>query len=93
MLCKHKNLTYKLFDELVETGVIRRVFHATNQTSAGTFIHKKNWNVRLVVNHCVTNAHIKRPTWPMISINRVKGKIKFEWRYFFSLDLTSGYNP
>ena len=44
-----------------------------------------------MINYRITNRHIARPQWPMMSMDEIKGKILPSWHYFFSLDLTSGY--
>ena len=75
----------QLIKELLEADTRGRVFHQTEYTSREWFIPKKNGTARLVVDYRTTNKHIYKPVWPMIFIDKVKGKMKPEWRYFLSM--------
>merc|ERR1711954_441214 len=81
----------ELVEDLLASGIIERVLHHTEFTSSGSFIPKKSDKPRLVIYYRVANKHIACPQWPMMSMDEIKGKILPSWRYFFSLDLTSGY--
>merc|ERR1712081_116723 len=77
----------ELIEDLLTSGIIKRVLHHTEFTSAGSFIPKKSKKPRLVINYRITNRHIACPQWPMMSMDEIKGKILPSWRYIFSLDL------
>ena len=51
----------KLIEDLLKSGIIKRVLHHTDFTSSGSFIPKKNKKMRLVVDYRNANRHIAHP--------------------------------
>ena len=64
----------ELVEDLLASGIIERVLHHMEFTSAGSFIPKKSNKPRLVIDYRVANKHIACPQWPMMSMDEIKGE-------------------
>ena len=76
---------YKLIEKLLGVAMISRVFHLTSHTSRGSYIPEQKGYARLVSDYCTTKRYINRPQLPMMSIDKIKGKVQSDWKYFFSI--------